>query len=837
MWFNYLAETVTTPLSGDAIVPSEELSQRILTLPEKKSLYHCYYDLEKRDTFVGYQGLMRPVFNTIHIDLDSESDLGAEAWSDTIKLCTKLVAEKIQFNVFFSGNKGFHVAIPSASVGIHSGPKEEIEAKVQTLLEKLKPDYPTVDLRIWNANRKFRADGSMHEKTSLYKIRLTGRGLKLKDMSISAVRDLAKTRFTESYAHPRSDLPVNQWLASLIVDAKTKATRSMPSLKLIPAGSMIDDDSMQFSYFKGKKCTADMLNRLLPGFNRHDVSMRIIYDLYSTGTPEAECEKIMQTWATKIFGADTARATDTTRLVRDAYHKPQTYTYGCYDDVKKAYCSAKCKLFSNLNPEKRAQPIDMSEKQRSQASAVKRPEGEIADEIIATMGEVIICEGDFFEWVGTHWKRHDRAMVMKKITDCCIAALENKSFSAGVKSLRDHVLMKLPIAPEQNNLFACSGTKFPFLDGTVHVVKGPKGEIKLELREHSKEDYISHCKPFKFAGDHGLKTSGDFAHYVKTRRETMGDDGIVALKQLFGASLIPYAPRIFFLVGSSNTGKSTTAEILENLLGEDNVSSVNPTEDYRFAWESAIGKIANIKRELSLKKPLKDDLLKEIRDKRPVGVERKGIKGVKATLPFLHVYCCNTMPPSHEGNTGAWDNRITVMNFKAGYVNGFAHIDNLGAYIWEQDPGGILDFAREGLELLVKSGFKYTVTDESRESLEEWQEETDPVKAWLKAILSGEYEATIARKPETGSLVGSSLFDSFTTWAEKFNGSGFKFSDRRFFKELVRVGFVKVRKTNSGVAFQYEKLEKFVPTVTEHRHYGETRRDDSLSRIVDNAPF
>lgn len=836
-WFNYLAETVSTPLSGPVIINANQLLDRIKKIPEKTSAYHCYYDLEERDTFVSYQGLMRPVFDMIHIDLDSEADLGESAWSDALRLCKKLIDENVQFHLFFSGNKGFHIAVPASAIGIKPGPKEILEAQVRCLLTKLKPDYQSVDLRIWNANRKFRAHGSMHEKTSLYKICLTGKGLKVSSLAISDIRELAKIRDTASLPILKADA-VNPWLAGMIADAQAVPSRSAPSLKLIPAGAMLDDDAAIFAHFKGKKCTADMLVRAIPGFNRHDIAMRIIYDLYSTGTPEAKCEQIMSKWADKIFGSDSNRAADIPRLVRDAYHKPQTYTYGCFDDVKKAYCSAKCGLFGKISPEKRATPLNMTAKQRSEASGVsKQTEGELADAIISQMDEIITCEKDYFQWVGTHWKRLDRILFEKKVTDCAIAALENKAFSSGIRSLRDQVIMKLKVAPEKNNLNACSGEKFPFLDGTVHVVKGEKGQIQLELREHSREDYISHCKPFPFHGEHGLPRSGDFAHYVKTRRETMGDDGIVALKQLFGAALIPYAPRLFFLVGGSNTGKSTTAEILENLLGEENVSSVNPTEDNRFSWEPAIGKIANIKRELSLKKPLKDDLLKEIRDKRPISIDRKGIKGVKATLPFLHVYCCNTLPPSHEGNTGAWDNRLTVMSFKAGYVNGFAHIDNLGAFLWSQDPGGILDFAREGLELLSKAGFKYTVTEESREALEEWQEETDPVKAWLKAVLCGDCPAAIERKPETGALVGSSLYTSYKNWAAEFNGNGFSYSDRRFFRELARIGFSKARKTNTGVAFHYPKLENALSQCGGSDGTILGRRGDSPSRLVDNAPF
>lgn len=460
-WFNYLAETVATPLSGDALLNSKTLTQRISAIPDRTSAYHCYYDLEERPTFVGYQGLMRPVFDTIHIDLDSEGDQGAAAWEDAKKLCTKLQSENVEFALYFSGNKGFHVSVPASAIGIKEGPKEILEAQVRCLLTKLKPEFPTVDLRIWNANRKFRADGSMHEKTSLYKVRLTGRGFALKNMSIAEIRKLAEVRFLEPVMFGRREA-VNPWLASLIVDAAVAPPRNTPSLKLIPQGQMLDDDSSQFANFPDKKCIEDMRTRAIPGFNRHDIAMRLIYDLYATGADESKTEKIMSKWAEKHLRGELARQQDIMRLVRDAYSKPQTYSYGCYDDVKKAYCSAKCKTFGRLSGAKRAEPFDMTEKQRSQASGVgKKTEGEMADEIISAMGEVIRCEHDFFEWVGTHWKRLDRELFKKKITDCAIAALDNKALSSGIRSLVDQVIMKLPMAPERNNLNACSGENSP----------------------------------------------------------------------------------------------------------------------------------------------------------------------------------------------------------------------------------------------------------------------------------------------------------------------------------------------------------------------------------------
>lgn len=310
LWFNYVAESVATPLSGNAIVKSENLQEKILALKEKTSLYHCYYDLEERDSFVGYSGLMRPVFDTIHIDLDSEADLGAKAWEDTKNLCKKLQSENVSFHVYFSGNKGFHVAIHKSAIGITQGPKEEIEAAVKQLLAELKPNFDSVDLRIWNANRKFRAYNSVHEKSGLYKIRLTAMGYRLAAMSIAEIRVLAQTKHTEVYAHPLAQDTPNPWLASLVKNVQAKAPVKHSSVKEIAQGQMISDESALFSTHVDKKCIASMRVRALPQFNRHDIGLRMIYDLYATGTPQASALSTMQEWSDKIFGASTDRAKD-----------------------------------------------------------------------------------------------------------------------------------------------------------------------------------------------------------------------------------------------------------------------------------------------------------------------------------------------------------------------------------------------------------------------------------------------------------------------------------------------------------------------------------------------
>ena len=82
MWYNYKAPTINTSLSGHAILESAQLENFINDYQANSSLYHCYYDLEKRDSFKDYAGLLKPVFDTVHIDMDSKDDGGSLAGAD-----------------------------------------------------------------------------------------------------------------------------------------------------------------------------------------------------------------------------------------------------------------------------------------------------------------------------------------------------------------------------------------------------------------------------------------------------------------------------------------------------------------------------------------------------------------------------------------------------------------------------------------------------------------------------------------------------------------------------------------------------------------------------------
>jgi len=810
-WYNYKAPTINTPLSGGKIMLTKYLEEFISGYQASAALYHCYYDLEKRNSFVEYSGLLRPVFDTIHLDLDSKDDLGLAAWEDTRRLYIRLQESGCPAEVYFSGSKGFHIAIHKSAFGISEGPKAEIEARVKAILFSLKETYATMDTGIWNANRKFRAYRSQHEKSGLYKIRLTNIAENVHDFlqyTLAEIRELATAQPMHNYSHPKALPEPVAWLFKPTPPSPqvTKSLTKSVVIKELPAGKISEDESNKFRSFKHKLCISEMRTVARPSVNRHDVGLRIIHDLWSQGMPVDQAKEQVLAWATLVFN-EPDRISDTLRQVDDAYTKPQEYQFSCYDPIKSSHCSAKCKVYTSLDRSRRPEPLDCSERQRKEneirRTEDEQSEGQIADGILASLGNIVTFSGDFFNWGTTHWKKIDRERLAYLIKQACIRAYENQAKYYKVESLYKQILSKIPVAPETNCFFASSPDKFNFLDGTCWVSKDEKGNISLEMKPHNPADMLSHCAPFPLYANHDLSRSGDFKHYVETRQEALGDEGMLALKQLFGAAMIPYSPRIFFLLGESNTGKSTAAIIIEQLLGSVNVSSCDPTSEYQFEWEPSIGKIANIMRELP-RRPLQDAKIKDFRDKRAVGMQRKGIKGVQATVPFLHIYCCNRLPPSLEGNSGAFDNRMTILQFKPSNVNGFGTVSNLGDWLWERDAGGILDFAREGLALLIKDNFQYKRVRESSELLATWQDETDPVKLYFMEITSGE-RVIRAEKLPSGGILGMTIYDDFKVWAKECNFRAL--SHIRFYKELERCGVKNSKKMENGKVIFWDAVQ------------------------------
>ncbi|MFN8741521.1 MAG: phage/plasmid primase, P4 family [Pirellula sp.] len=178
-----------------------DLPMRILT-HDGREAYHCAFELETKSlkvevdsgklnekgkpvynyveqspshvaplSFNKYAGIARGTMGYAWFDFDDAESGGVKALED-VKLFYLKCGRPEHFKFYYSGSKGFHVAVPMAYLNLQSS--EKLPAILNFVGISLKrQDLKTLDTTVFNAQRKFRALGSKHPKTGLYKISLS----------------------------------------------------------------------------------------------------------------------------------------------------------------------------------------------------------------------------------------------------------------------------------------------------------------------------------------------------------------------------------------------------------------------------------------------------------------------------------------------------------------------------------------------------------------------------------------------------------------------------------------------------------------------------------------
>ncbi|MYG00218.1 hypothetical protein F4212_13955 [Candidatus Poribacteria bacterium] len=148
-----------------------------------------------------------------------------------------------------------------------------------------------------------------------------------------------------------------------------------------------------------------------------------------------------------------------------------------------------------------------------------------------------------------------------------------------------------------------------------------------------------------------------------------GDDAQVSLFfECVGYTLLQTSElqKIIILEGTTKTGKSTAAKLLQALFGRDNVSNVSlhalDNEDNRFSRVKLHGKIANISTDMSQKQLKGDGYVKAIVAGDPIEAEHKGVDLFTFTPKATLWAMTNKIPRSYD-KTSAWYERLLIIRF------------------------------------------------------------------------------------------------------------------------------------------------------------------------------
>jgi hypothetical protein len=171
------------------------------------------------------------LFSDMYLDFDDQDDferVRIDALRSISYLKTIMHIEPEQLQIYFSGNKGVHVMVPSEILGVEPDKKLNLIYKfIAADIIKHTPNK-TLDLVIYDNKRLFRIPGTKHEKTGLHKISITHE--ELRTLSHKDILELAKQPRIFAAAPPTKNSLANKQYKYLM-DLYIEESQKKPTLK------------------------------------------------------------------------------------------------------------------------------------------------------------------------------------------------------------------------------------------------------------------------------------------------------------------------------------------------------------------------------------------------------------------------------------------------------------------------------------------------------------------------------------------------------------------------------------------------------------------------------
>lgn len=808
-WYNYFLSEKNSRLTNGHL-KAENLYEQILK-HDGTTAYCCYFDLEYDSlkleywygqfdsenkkiytylpqniipenkehykpeiTFTQYEGIARPALNMVSFDFDAEDP--NDALLDVRKFVEWLAIDDIA--IFYSGSKGFHVMIPFNYFPLEVN--KHLPNQLKDLASLLKETYKTLDTSIYNYNRKFRVPFSAHDKTSRFKTFIAKEYIGT--LAIEAIQNMAIDRFAFDFM-AEIDPEKERNKLDIFITAFETVKRKSYEVEKERAGTI--EKPSPFEKYDNKLCIKKMMESRCDDVGRNNACLRIVNDYYRTGKPKATCEADVAIWGNK----NGLPPIEMAMIINNIYDRGQNYNFGCQDEAKSIYCSAKCSIWKKLDPDKRPVTVDMPLSEVSDAKEFIT----VSDLLLKTFkclyddfkrefyGGLIVKQGkeDLFYYDNGLWNYLDFSgtdKIKRRINALTGGKLTSKKIDAFYKMFMIYV----PNTPEGVDLFSPRPNCANFNNGTLHLLEDQTSKFYLEFKKHDAKDWITYKIDFDYVeGD--THTNSMFDEMLE--RVFDGDsDKINAVCEMFGASLIPYFPHLFYLYGEAQSGKSSIMLILYHMLASKNVSSVQPKEFNGFNLESMVGKLVNMVTDVDTRRAISDDIVKQIEDRRPITIRRKNRTDITAPLPSVHIFGGNDLLKSFDGYSQAMNRRWTMLKFDKIYDG--QKTRNFTDKVFRHDPQGLINFALIGLRKLVESQGYFTQFASSENELKEWANESDLVQQFLDEALNGEYEVELV-KHEDAKIERPALYSIFALWQEK---SGYKNNNAmgkmEFFKRM-----------------------------------------------------
>lgn len=190
--------------------------------------------------------------------------------------------------------------------------------------------------------------------------------------------------------------------------------------------------------------------------------------------------------------------------------------------------------------------------------------------------------------------------------------------------------------------------------------------------------------------------------------------------------------KAFILTGEGSNGKSTFLTMIQRMLGEGNISSLDLKElDAKFQNAELFGKLANIGDDISDEFIVNASVFKKLVTGNRIQVQRKGERPFEFNNYSKMLFSANNIPRIKD-KTGAVLRRLLIIPFNARFSSDDADYDPEITYKMQ---------SQETMEYMIQIGLAalkevlekkvFTESEKVKAEVDEYEEMNNPVKAFL----------------------------------------------------------------------------------------------------------
>jgi putative DNA primase/helicase len=259
------------------------------------------------------------------------------------------------------------------------------------------------------------------------------------------------------------------------------------------------------------------------------------------------------------------------------------------------------------------------------------------------------------------------------------------------------------------------------------------------------------------------------------------------------------AQKMLMFYGQGSNGKGVLSQVIEELVGSDNIANVDLVGLNRsFLRATLLNKLLIMSSENEVNgKSLNTQYIKAIVGEDKISAEFKG-KDVFSFKPTCKICVSTNNLPYSKDNSEGYYRRLCIICFNKEFSIQSGKADtNLISKLKGEMPG-ILNFAIEGLERLIKNQYKFSPCESSDEILLEYRRDQDPVLGYIE-------ECLVFNKKSKERESNTQIIESFRNWAKKNGHKGYAdMSSKKFWQNFdnytKRKGYSFVIKRHSNKA-------------------------------------